>query len=537
MNDFSSNHSDSKFQSGSSSPSKRECQYRSICDDLRTRLKLAQKKLDEVSRNNKELEQQVSDSNRNIDEIEFEKKTLMKRNKTLEEHMKIITTKNEALKKELEEERNKKVNVEEIQNEIDEIGKKFQKIIAKKKKKIHRLKEQINSFANIENNANETLTMIQSLQNENISLKTTVQTLKSEITSIETQKKFVLDQLESANKQIQTIYQSQESTNNQMRNDSQEFIQLKINVQSLQQQNDTNKITIEQQKRQIEFLTEENQKITVLQQENEKQKRQIKLLRDYEQKINQLTTDNKNIRSKLLTYEQTTLDHLTSKPVINAQHEVEVKTLQTELNEARGQLHNYHALRVERDTLLQDVTLLEEKITRLKNSEKQNTELKLRVDYLTSQLTESQQREERLNANVQCLIKDRNQLEVMRNKLLRIEDQVIEHENKEMQLQSQINFYKAQSKEQKKQIDNLEDELHLLQTQFRTAREAAKQKEERLKQKNKSLSSFKTKNEDLILLLEKEKQKTVKQKTTISHLTHQVERYKTEMQSLGKYKL
>ena len=535
-------------------------QYKSICEDLQLRLRQALNQSTQYQKQIHGLEQQLFDQKDNINQLELEKHQLNNQINSLNEEVSIHKTKTVFLKKEIEQ---KKEENEDLKNQINEMEAINQAIVQKFKSKSSQVKKltQIfreNDFEGVigdlttknhilskqlksekesnENNMNE----LKTLREQNQKFQNKIERLKKKIDVHENNEKDMgkmssklsnlTKQLTDKTDEYKELLQKHTTSLKTI-----EELQAKLSeFQVIQQQNQQLKMkvdsfTIENKKLYEQIINSDN-----VERENEKLKSDLANLNIKLNQMNRLTDENNSLKMRVADLEfQSQQRAAQAKIEINAQSNDEyVKALRKEIKELKDQLQEANATRIERDTLLQDVRILEEKVNRLRSIESENVELKLQMETLSNEISTSKQRESRQEENIKTLMKDRQQLEIVRNKLLRIEDEVNERHIKEQHLEYQIKFLKTQVREQKLQIDSYEEEIHSLQTELFKYKETNAQytAAEKRKSRHKSHTDKTTKN--ILEQLEAEKKKNLKAKSKIKNLEHTVRRYKVEFEKI-----
>jgi chromosome segregation ATPase len=138
---------------------------------------------------------------------------------------------------------------------------------------------------------------------------------------------------------------------------------------------------------------------------------------------------------------------------------IRLAELSRELERLKIDLQEFNATRIERDTLLQDVRILQDKVAALSSIESQNVDLRLRIEAMTTELNARNMRESRQSEQIARLLHDREQLEVVRNELLKIEEELNRRGGLERKLQCRVNFYRVQASEQRAQLDSYEGQV------------------------------------------------------------------------------
>jgi chromosome segregation ATPase len=136
-----------------------------------------------------------------------------------------------------------------------------------------------------------------------------------------------------------------------------------------------------------------------------------------------------------------------------------ISEMNCELERMKADLTEFTAMRIQRNTLGSEVKMLQEKVKKLAGSDDQNVQLSLRIEDLTTRLAALSMQEKRQSDYVASLLRDRRELEVVRNELLRVEEEVHTREDTELKLKSQIAHYRAKSQQLNHQVQVYEEEL------------------------------------------------------------------------------
>lgn len=195
-------------------------------------------------------------------------------------------------------------------------------------------------------------------------------------------------------------------------------------------------------------------RIEALTAENRDLKEETYLLKSQAAKSDRLQSEIEDLRRQI----QTTED--------KAQADTNrISELNRELERMKSDLAECTGLRGQRDALQDEMRLLQEKVKTLISSDDQNVQLSLRVEDLTARLTALSMQEKRQSDYITSLLRDRKELEVVRNELLRVEEDVHAREDTEMKLKSQIAHYRAKSHQLNHQVQVYEEELQDLRNQ------------------------------------------------------------------------
>lgn len=498
----------------------------------------------------RELEQQKNENTKlsaQINDLESINQTIVQKFKTKSSQLKkltqvfregnfdqviaSLTNENKELQKQLSAEQESNLNNQSQINQLKQQNK-------NQSDKIDRLKNKISLMENTNKDFNQASTNLTNvshqlaqknqeynelLQNHSVALKK-IDDFQSQLAELQI--------LQQQNQQMKMRIDSFSIENKKLYNKISSNDTLERENERLKSEN----YALTSQLKQIEKLNEENQTLKSRITELELQNQKLKIANDkFEVMINNRNKNKKKILAELnKNNENNTFDNYinTNNDDINDSDDDDayVNSLRKEIKEMKEKILEANATRIERDTLLQDVRILEEKVKKLRSTESENVELKLRVDALLDELNSSKQRESRLNENIKCLMQDRQQLEIVRNKLLKIEDEIDDRHVKEQQLEYQINFFKSQSREQKMQIDHYEEEIHQLQAELFKYKEnfAQHTASEKRKERHKSRRDAHTK---LIMeQLDNERKKNIKAQSKIKNLEHTVNRYKIEFE-------
>lgn len=548
-------------------------QNKAICEDLKKRLSKALDNSSQCQKKITDLERRLFDQQESSNQLEIENHQLRSQINSLNEEVSIQKSKVSLLKKDFEKQKNENLNLNAQVNELESV---YQKVVQKYKTKSSQLKQLTQIFndgnfdeiiADLNSQVDELKIQLRNEQESRISCQSENSTLKQ-------QNKIQSDRIERLKNKINILNSNTNDLNQKSMKLStisqklaiknEEYNQLLQNhTISLQKIDDLQKQLSEfqilqqqnqQMKIRIDSLSLENTKLygqtnisELLQTENEKLKAEQL---SFNSQIERLTTENNSLKSRITEleiqnqnlkivndkYTSSCQNRFLSKQTTNSTNEeatddAYINSLRKEIKEMKEKLLEANSTRIERDTLLQDVRILEDKVKKLRLIESENVELKLRIDALLDEINTNQQRENRLNENVQCLMQDRKQLEIVRNKLLKIEDEIDDRSVKEQQLEYQVNFYKSQSREQKLQIDNYEEEIHQLQNELFKYKEFLSSHKAQEKRKDKHKTRIDTQTKLIMKQLDDERKKNIKAKSKIKNLEHTVNRYKVEIDS------
>lgn len=569
-------------------------QYKIICEDLQARLRKALDQSSQNQKQINTLEQQLLDQKRDTNQLEMEKRQLLEQINSLNEEISIQKTKFSFIKKEFEQQKNENAKLSTQINDLESINQNIVQKFKSKSSQLKKLTQVFKEgnfdqvIENLNNTNNELQKQLSNEQEANVNNQSQINTLKQQ-NKTQSDKidrlKNKITLLENTTKDFNQASTSLSNISHQLAQKNQEYNELLQNhtnalkkiddlqtqlaqFQIIQQQNQQMKmridsISIENKKlyskintndtlerenerlksenyalttqlKQIEKLTTENQSLKSRITELELQSQKLKIANDkFEIMINNKNKNKKRILAELnKNNENNAFENYLDKNDDNedSDDDAYVKTLRNEIKEMKEKILEANATRIERDTLLQDVRILEEKVKKLRSAESENVELKLRVDALLDELNTAQQRESRLNENIKCLMQDRQQLEVVRNKLLKIEDEIDDRHIKEQQLEYQINFFKSQSREQKMQIDHYEEEIHQLQAELFKYKENMVQHKATEKRKERHKSRLDAHTKLIMKQLDDERKKNIKAQSKIKNLEHTVNRYKIEFE-------
>ena len=397
MNEFSS--------LSSSSGHKHHCKFESICRDQQLRLNIAISEIDKQKQEIFDLKQKLKQKKQNENNVEkIELANAL-------EHNKILKTKIDLLKKELTNIQNQLSQLENRNSELEHDNTRLVSIVEKKNAKIAAIKQNIQDFANDE--------IIDSLRQE----------------------------LENANKRIDEL-----ELNGQKDNINNPFI-----TQEQQQSNE------KQEKKLNETINELKIELSTKQQENERFRQKMIKYKALKNQMKNVQEENNSYKIKIAQFSIKTND--------SQDYQQKIEILQKENEKLKNELENATQnnkqlmdIKIERDVLINDTTILEEKIKRLNELEQSNKELKLKSEELFERLQESAKRETKLVTQVNLLMNERSEIINVRKELAAVHNEVIEREKREMQNAEQARFYRTENKELRRKIAHLNRLMELQKT-------------------------------------------------------------------------
>ena len=389
----------------SSSGHKHHCKFESICRDQQLRLNIAISEIDKQKQEIFDLKQKLKQKKQNENSVEkIELANAL-------EHNKILKTKIDLLKKELTNIQNQLSQLENRNSELEHDNTRLVSIVEKKNAKIAAIKQNIQDFANDE--------IIDSLRQE----------------------------LENANKRIDEL-----ELNGQKDNINNPFI-----IQEQQQSNE------KQEKKLNETINELKIELSTKQQENERFRQKMIKYKAIKNQMKNIQEENNSYKIKIAQFSIKTKDSQDYQEKIEILRK-ENEKLKNELENATQNNKPLMDIKIERDVLINDTTILEEKIKRLNELEQSNKELKLKSEELFDRLQESAKREAKLVTQVNLLMNERSEIINVRKELAAVHNEVIEREKREMQNAEQARFYRTENKELRRKIAHLNRLMELQKT-------------------------------------------------------------------------
>ena len=514
-------------------------QYREMCDDFRERLRSAISSLEQEKRKRETLEKLVSELTSVAEQAKCERNQFSAQIATYEEHIAIVKKKNEFLKRELENQQKITKNYEELVEKNEFLASKLNR----KRNNLRVVAEYLdeNDFEGVadENEAlreklNQMIEEQAALVNENTKLRNDNEMLQDQVeslgqtardtASLQAQLATVTKQLRNKDEELQELERLLEDS--RARQDGcvqvMEELQTKCaQLATVQQQN-------AQMKQRIQEFTVENRQLYEQIGASDESKTRLRELETATEKmkreIQQLQMENQSLRIKVQE-KQWTMKGDSGEPRRSEADVIRISELTKEVESLKDDLQDYNATRIERDQLLHDVQILEAKVLHMKEIDAKNVELSLRVETLTGQIEEAEIRERRQSENITRLVSDRKELEKVRNKLLQIEDEVNERETREQHLLSKINYYKAQISENRKQLNDFEEQFHMLRSELFKARQEKSAVERELRMSEHKFKKADRQRESLRKRLDAHKSKSADAK--VHRTQHREERYET----------
>ena len=509
-----------------------------MCDDFRERLRSAIGSLEQEKRKRETLERLVSELTSVAEQAKCERNQISAQLATYEEHIAIIKKKNEFLQRELEKQQKITKNYEELVAKNESLASKLNR----KRKNLRAVAEYLdeNDFEGVadENAAlreklnrviEEQAALVQEntkLRNDNEMLQEQVDSLGQtarDTASLQAQLATMTKQLRNKDEELEELEKLLEDS--RARQDGcvqvMEELQTKCaQLATVQQQN-------AQMKQRIQEFTVENRQLYEQIGSSGESKARLRELETVTEKmkreIQQLEMENQSLRIKVQEKQWT----VSGEPRRNEADVMRISELTKEVESLKDDLQDYNATRIERDQLLHDVKILEAKVLHMKEIDAKNVELSLRVETLTGQVEEAEIRERRQTENITRLVSDRKELEKVRNKLLQIEDEVNERETREQHLLSKINYYKAQISENRKQLNDFEEQFHTLRSELFKARQEKSAVERELRMSEHKFKKADRQRESLRKRLDAHKHKNISADTKVHRTQHREERYET----------
>jgi chromosome segregation ATPase len=366
---------------------------------------------------------QIAELRSGADQLEFEKSQLSAQIQTYEEHISILKTKNVFLRKELKQHH---AAHKDLQRITDELKVKLQRK-AKKLRSVSQYLEQ-----------NDFETVVASLSEENCGLRQQLQ-----------------ERQQRRSEPPQLAFENH-------------FLKLKISTleESLREANLLNSKLAAS----APHTTHNNREVEALAQKLEgAQRRYSESAQIIEELRDRLARreDNRSQQIAQMELLQEEVERVRQRSHIPAgQNEVDVirlAELSREVERLKTDLQEFNTTRIERDTLLQDVKILQDRVAALNAIESQNVELCLKIEAMATENRARNIREARQSEQIARLLRDREQLEIVRNELLRIEEELNQRGGLEKKLQCRVNFYRVQAHEQRAQLGNCETQLKSFQ--------------------------------------------------------------------------
>ena len=386
----------------SSSGHKHHCKFESICRDQQLRLNIAISEIDKQKQEIFDLKQKLKQKKQNENSVEkIELANAI-------EHNKILKTKIEILKQQITDFQNNQKQLETRNLELERDNTRLVGIVEKKNAKIAAFKEHYRNSANNE--------IIDSLKQE----------------------------LEYANKRIDELEL----------NGPRDINNNPILIQNTPQ--DTEK----QERKLNEIINDLKFQLATKQQENERFKQKMIKHKALKNQMKTIQEENNAYKIKIAQFSFQTNEYQ------NYQQRIEM--LQRENDKLKEELENANRnqkqvsdLKIERDALISDTTILEEKVKRLNDLEQSNKELKAKSEELYERLQESAKRETKLATQVNLLMNERSEIINVRKELSMVHNELIEREKREAQNAEQARFYRTENKELRRKIAHLNRVMEL----------------------------------------------------------------------------
>jgi chromosome segregation ATPase len=402
----------------------------SVLTDVQARLKGALETIDRERDQRRVLEAKASDLENQVEELKLEKSHLSARIRTYEDHISSLKTKLHSFRRDL--------------TETQEICNMQRQRTDRLEAKLHRRTSLVKELsASIEQNSCEEIRFpaeneelrrqIGTLNRTNVALRDQNFELSRENEALASQK----DALTIKIARLERKFETTPPPHN--------FVQLEAAHNDLQRRfAQSNRLVEDFQMR----ISTNSSQIDALSNENRDLKEQNHTLKAQIAKTERLEAETDSLHREL----RETQDRAENSAAIIAE-------LTRELREAKANAEDITATRIERDTLRRDVALLQERLKALNVNEAHGVQMALKVEDLTSRLSALAMRDKRQKEYIASLLHERGQLEVVRNELLKIEEEVRGREETEIKLKSQIAHYQAKVRQLSIQVQAYEEEL------------------------------------------------------------------------------
>jgi chromosome segregation ATPase len=244
------------------------------------------------------------------------------------------------------------------------------------------------------------------------------------------------------------------SVTTQLREKSQDLMQLEQRHEDLQRRfSEANRLIEDLQTR----SSKSSSRLDAMTAENRELKEQNRVLKSQADRSGNLQEEIESLRQQVR-----------KTPARDQADVTRIAEMSRELEQLRVDLQEHEATRIERDTLLQDVKLLQEKVNQLKALDERNVQLSLKIEDVTNTIAGFKLKEKRYKEQISSLLQDREQLEILRKELQRIEEELHEREKIEQKLKTRISHYRTKSQELNLQVESYEEELHELRNKLFT---------------------------------------------------------------------
>jgi chromosome segregation ATPase len=421
-----------------------------IISDLQSRLKIALDQVDIHTDLRRSLEAKVADLENQVQELTDEKSQIRSQIESYEEAITLLKSKNTDLKQE----------IGQLQTAVEHQTHDLQRLGAKLRRRTERLRE-IPARSNFE----------EALVDENNALKSLVHKLEKKQKSMSVHN-YELDrerqELASENEQLMIKLSAHEQrakvagsveaqlmvATAQVKEKSQDLVLMEQRFEDLQRKfGESNRLIEDLQAR----VSKGSSRLEAMKTENEDLKEQNRVLKAQADRCDALQSEVEALHKQVR-----------SAPLRDPADVTRISELTRELEELGTVRQEHDATRIERDTLLQDVKLLQEKVTRLKAVEDRNQQLTLKIEDLKGTLAAVQISKNRSKEQIASLLHDREELEIVRRQLLQIEQEAQRKEETERKLRTKISNYRAKHREQSRQLETYEEELHELRNRLFT---------------------------------------------------------------------
>lgn len=440
MSELSSNYS----SCSGSDYTEHSCKFEKIAKDQQARLQIALAEIESKNQIISQLTQQLTQKNASSFTVDDE---YIIEIKNLNEKCQILEAKNECLKDELNKARLAQQKSEKTIPNVETEYQRLLKIVEKQENQLNELKT--------------TKTITKDYE----SLVSSKAKLEDELNSI-TKKNYAIEaQLSKANERIGQLESKLEKAQEKLCT-FQNLPIKEINTfqDTIAEQNEN----IAQRDELIKNAAKEcdlaNEKIEELQNKIRSLMSKVAKYKPYKKHAKELTRKIDELENKMSNLSSNQFQSTQLQQTIKSQKET-IDKLRSENNILHSRLDdevitkmqgNLFDITIERDTLIRDMSRLEARASRVSSLEVSNAELQEKVNELFDRLKEAAQREASLTHNLDILLKEREEIERIKNDIDQLQEDCDEAERiKELTLE-QNRFLRAQNSDLEKRVELME---------------------------------------------------------------------------------
>lgn len=474
----------------SANKSPRSCKYERICKDQQVRLHIALSEVEKMKAINKDLQEKLYKSEQffNVSEFVDDKSQLLIEIKNLKEKNQILEAKNDVLKNEMFKFKQQYQDVEKTSSILESENRKLTQIIERKKTKIRELKDSVansrsfnNILGNFGNNFNSNMKNMEFADNVgDLDTMGNARSLVDKYLNPQVPQTIIANEpiseaeLTNAKNHINTLEKQLGKANNRILDLETQLSDMRSQVTTLRSssQNQITRmrsdydIAMRNANESIEKYSQLEKEFRIMKERNEELKyandnltSQVEILSKYKSRSEDLFLQVGDLKSQV----EMSSESFAKLKVLEAQVGSLSKTnenlleenraLRFKLNDHGGRIQlNMVDAKIEKESLLRDITRLEERCSKIRILEAQNAELQIKVDELYQRLKESAGREAGLSANLKLLLNDKEELEGVRKELLSLQNELLENEKHQAESDSQIRFYRAENKDLRQKL-------------------------------------------------------------------------------------